>query len=234
MRPPIVGISSWTRTLTTSLGEGRHHCLAGEHVDVLADLGGASTILPVQPPGNAPAVVERLDAVLISGGADFDPAGYGHENTRSKDIDVARDRWEVALVGAARDASIPVFGICRGLQVINVALGGTLRQHVWGSEPHPELEIADGVIQGADHWVSLTEGTRIAAAFDAPRVLVNSYHHQAVGELGDGMVVSAKADDDVVEAVESDDGLMMAVQWHPELLKPDRYRSLFRAALPLG
>ncbi|MDH4116712.1 MAG: gamma-glutamyl-gamma-aminobutyrate hydrolase family protein [Acidimicrobiia bacterium] len=234
MSRPLIGISAWRRTLATSLGTGHHHTIAADNTTALEACGAAVVVLPTQSPEAAEAAVSRLDGVVISGGGDVDPATYGHENSRSSETDPGRDRWEMALIAAARRASRPVFGICRGIQIVNVAFGGTLDQHVWGTDHHPHLIVSEaGEIVGADHTVELRNPSRLHDAFGRDTIVVNSYHHQAVDTVGDGLIVTATSPDGVVEAVESDDGLVTAVQWHPELLDSDHHGALYRAALSI-
>jgi putative glutamine amidotransferase len=166
-------------------------------------------------------MIEHLDGLVLSGGADVDPANYGHApETDLGPIEPDRDDWEIKLLTAARRKDIPVLAICRGLQLVNVVFGGTLRQHVELDEGvgHPQWDV-DG--HQATHSVNVVEGTLTAELF-AGEIGVNSLHHQVVDEVGEGLLVSAKAPDGVVEGLESPDGRILAVQWHPELLdKPD-------------
>lgn len=166
-------------------------------------------------------VIALLDGLVLSGGADVDPKNYqrGAEANLGL-IEPDRDEWELALLAGARAKEIPVLAICRGLQLVNVAFGGTLRQHVELDEGagHPQFDLS-----GRDvvHGVNVVEGTVTAELFPH-EIAVNSLHHQVVEEVGEGLVVSAKAPDGVVEGLESPDGTILAVQWHPEMLRaPD-------------
>ncbi len=166
-------------------------------------------------------VVARLDGVVMTGGADVDPALYGEDASADLgETEPERDEWEGALFRAARARHLPVLAICRGLQLVNVLHGGTLVQHVTlrDGRGHPQWEV-DG--RRTTHGLSVVAGTRAASVLgDLGRV--NSLHHQTVDRVGAGLVVSAYADDGVVEGVETADGEVLAVQWHPELLaKPD-------------
>ena len=131
-----------------------------------------------------------------------------------------RDDWEMALFGAARAADLPVLAICRGFQLVNIAFGGTLHQHVGLDDGvgHPQWDVSGRL---ATHDVYVVAGT-LASSFLAPVVAVNSLHHQTVNQVGEGLIVSATAPDGVVEGLETVDGTLVAVQWHPELLEaPD-------------
>ena len=174
--------------------------------------------------GEAIADASGLDGLLLGGGGDVDPARYGAENRGSKDIDGARDELEIALVEAAVGAGMPVLGICRGAQVLGVALGGTLVQdiatEVEGAGPHSE----------ARHEVEVAEGSRLAKALGGRRVEVNSYHHQANKGLGSRVAATARAADGVIEGIEQGEGFVLGVQWHPErMLEEEGQRRLFAA-----
>jgi putative glutamine amidotransferase len=179
--------------------------------------------LPVELTRDADAVemVERLDGLVLTGGADVDPEHY-HETPDANlgPLEPDRDAWEIALLAAARAKDIPILAICRGLQLLNVVCGGTLRQHVEldGKAGHPQWDV-DG--HEATHSVNIIEGTVTAELFP-DEIGVNSLHHQVVEEVGEGLIVSAKAFDGAVEGLEAPNGRIVAVQWHPELLrKPD-------------
>ena len=175
--------------------------------------------LPVELTRDADAreMVDHLDGLVLTGGADIDPENYQHApDPNLGSLEPDRDEWELALLAAAQTKGIPILAICRGLQLVNVAFGGTLRQH---------LELNDGVghpqwdVNGREttHTVNVVEGTMISELFSG-EIGVNSLHHQVVDEVGEGLIVSAKAADGEVEGLETPDGKIMAVQWHPELL----------------
>lgn len=185
----------------------------------VADAGG----LPVELARDADVegVVERLDGLVLSGGADLDPAHYGAErHSELGQLEQDRDEWEFALLSAARARQMPILAICRGFQLVNVAFGGTLVQHVEIDEGagHPQWDV-DG--RKPTHEVQMVKDTLAASLLPATWP-VNSLHHQTVSEVGRGLVVSARASDGVVEGLETPEGDLLAVQWHPELLaKPD-------------
>lgn len=200
------------------------------YTDCVIASGGAVAGLPPQPPH--PAAVERaldgIDGLILTGGKDVDAALYGelaHPENDAPRPD--RDAWEIALVRAAIARDLPVLGICRGLQVLNVALGGTLVQHlpdVLGSNRY-----SYGNATFADNPVLTEPGTRIAGMLGAG-LTVKSYHHQAIDHLAPGLTVSARGDEGIIQAVDID-GLSfgVAVQWHPEE-SPDDLR-LFSALI---
>lgn len=169
----------------------------------------------------ASEVLERLDGLILSGGADVEPSRYGHEPEENLgQIEPDRDEWELALLREARRIEMPILAICRGMQLANVFFGGTLHQHVELNEGsgHPQWDV-DG--REATHEVNVVADSLLSTIY--PTTLgVNSLHHQTLAVLGNDLVVSATAPDGVIEAVELPGHDFLAVQWHPELLKkPD-------------
>jgi putative glutamine amidotransferase len=166
-----------------------------------------------------------FDALLLGGGVDVDPARYGASVLPggNVEVDAERDAIDFALLEEALRAKRPVLGICRGLQVINVALGGTLVQDLPIERPSPVVhQNADEQKTKRDHHVEIAPGTRLAAIAGASALAVNSRHHQAIARVAPGLAVSATAEDGVPEAVESaGEAWLMAVQWHPENLTGD-------------
>lgn len=176
----------------------------------VAAAGGLPVTIPVDC--DPMAIVERLDGLVLTGGADIDPARYGAARSADLgDVEPDRDQLEIALLEAALAADVPVLGICRGHQLINVAFGGTLHQH---DPTHARFDLP---IDAADHAVTVCPGTRLGAIYGAD-AKVNSLHHQHVDRLGDGLVVSACATDGTVEGIEIPGRDVVGVQWHPELL----------------
>lgn len=162
-------------------------------------------------------IISHLDGLVLSGGADVEPARYGETpDTDLAETEPDRDEWELALYAAARAKSIPVLAICRGFQLVNVAHGGTLNQHVELDEGagHSQWEI-DG--RKTTHDVS-SRVPSLTADVVGSSLEVNSLHHQTLSALGDGLVVGATASDGVVESFYTPDLAVLGVQWHPELL----------------
>lgn len=168
-------------------------------------------------------LLEKLDALVIAGGADLDAATWGgNAHPESKGANPDRDRFEVALARAALDRHLPLLGLCRGMQVINVATGGTIEQHLPERLGHELHRPVPG--QWAEHEVRLEAGSRVATAAGAQRLSVKSHHHQGVDELGEGFEVTGWAtNDDTVEAIELPDReFALGVLWHPEEDAADR------------
>lgn len=180
----------------------------------LAMVGAAAVALA---PGTASAdALASADGLLLSGGPDVNPARYGQTaQAECGAPDDARDALEFAALDEVLRRNLPVLGICRGLQVINVKYGGTLLQHIPQAEAHHHRYRSEQSM--AVHPVDVRSGSRLARITGVRRTLVNSRHHQAVNRLGKGLVTSAVAADGTVEALERGDaGYVMAVQWHPE------------------
>jgi putative glutamine amidotransferase len=187
-------------------------------------------------------IYERLDGILIPGGVDMNPAEYG-ESKREEcgNLDPARDRVELQLVRWAMEDGKPVLGLCRGMQVINVAAGGTLWQDLGSQQPslgkHDFFPTAGFARDHRAHNVSVSQGTLLAELLEEDVMGVNSMHHQGVKRLGEALVVSATAPDGLIEAIEgTDDAFLVGVQWHPEVFElahphsSDIFRGFIRAA----
>ena len=172
----------------------------------------------------------------MSGGDDVDPATYGQEPTHSKHFDPEVDRFEIAILEAAREQGKPVLAICRGLQILNVAMGGTLHQEV--TSPGGVHDTFQGVtpdeMNARRHVVRFEEGSVLAGLYGAGEAKVNTLHHQGIDRLGDGLVVEAVAEDGLVEGVRHDgDWWALGVQWHPERMEGEHRRvfAAFREAM---
>lgn len=178
--------------------------------------------------------IEDYDGLIISGGIDIDPAGYGEApSSYVSDTNAARDEFESELLRDALDRDLPVLGICRGHQLLNVEHGGSLLQHIAEREPHRARSGEDGAIDSGWHEVALAEGSLLAGLFDVPSLRVNSRHHQAVtlDRLAPGLRVAATTPDGVVEALERPDRRwVVSVQWHPERTEDaESQRPIFEA-----
>lgn len=179
------------------------------YVDAIQRAGGLPVLLP--PTDDADIIretVERCDGMVLLGGGDVCPTSYGHtETARLYGVNASLDQFEISAVRVAIELDIPVLAICRGHQVLNVALGGTLIQHLETTEDHRDTM----------HDVQLVRGSRVAHAMKTHEPLVHSFHHQAIHELGDGLTVVGTFRDGTIEAVEHDTASwVVGVQWHPE------------------
>jgi gamma-glutamyl-gamma-aminobutyrate hydrolase PuuD len=196
--------------------------MAQTYVDLMTEAGCVPVLLPPQP--GIEEAVPRLDGLLLPGGGDLDPSLYGAaKHPKTGHFHPGQDAAEVALAGAAEiglagaaiSAGIPVLGICRGLQVLNIFLGGTLHQYLPDVVGHPGHEPEPGVF-GAER-VQVEPGTHLAKIMGSETATVPCYHHQAIDVIGTGLTVTARSEDGVIEAVElPDHPFAVAVQWHVE------------------
>lgn len=211
MTRPLIGITSYGRD------ENNRFSLRAEYVDAIRRAGGLPLLLPPGEP-HWKELFLHFDGLLLAGGGDIDPTLYGGiQHQAIYMVDPERDQVELALVKNAVDVQLPTLGICRGSQVINVALGGTLIEHlpdvVGDVVPH---RLVPG--QYARHPVSVTQGSNLANILDQTETMGASSHHQAIRAAAPSLQVVAKADDGIIEAVEmTGHPWLIAVQWHPEI-----------------
>lgn len=223
----MIGISCYARG-----GARESFYVPTEYVDAIRLAGGAPMLLP--PVEGEGEVLEGLDALVLPGGGDIDPVHYGDDDYHPSNYDVSpeRDAFELALVRAAvRRPGLPLLCICRGMQVLNVALGGDLVQHVPDRYGERVLH-RDPERKPVEHPVRIDPASQIAHLVGGTNVVVRSFHHQAVDRLGEGLRAVAWAEDGVVEAVEhTARSWVIALQWHPEhaAVRDARARELFDA-----
>ncbi len=207
--PVLVGVTTYTEPARWGVWDEPAVLLPRTYADLVAAAGGTPVLLPALP--SSAAAVDRLDAVVLAGGADVAPARYGAgPGPRTDRPRLDRDAAEAGVLRRALERGIPVLGVCRGLQLLNVELGGSLHQHLPDVVGHDRHNPAPGVFGTVE--VELTGAT---AALLGDQVTVRCHHHQGVDRLGDGLVVTGRAADGTVEAVELGP-LVRAVQWHPE------------------
>jgi putative glutamine amidotransferase len=214
---PVIGLTTYLERAATGVWDVPAAFLPQVYFDAVTRAGGIAVLLPPQPVDDAIAarVVSGLDGLIITGGKDVDPARYGqlaHPTTDTPRKD--RDAWEDALLRAALAADLPFLGICRGLQVLNVTLGGSLMQHLPDVIGSDKYNLGGGIFNTVP--VDVVPRTVLADLVGA-RVPAKVYHHQAVDVLAPGLTVSAHSSDGVIQGVElADAAFGVAVQWHPE------------------
>ncbi|HLL97842.1 MAG TPA: gamma-glutamyl-gamma-aminobutyrate hydrolase family protein [Rubrobacteraceae bacterium] len=238
---PVIGVTATLRQDEDSVAQrplGRFVRADLDYVEGVAEAGGLPVVLPpVGGAQEAEVLLGGLDGLLLSGGSDLDPGYYGEEAVPELGVTVPeRDAFEITLVEHALRRGIPIFGICRGMQVLNVALGGTLFQDLPSQMDHSVLL---GHRQETPKWqptheVAVDAGSQVAGIMGTGELKVNSYHHQAIKDLASGLVVVAHAPDGVVEAVEWRDlsqRWLVGVQWHAEAMRDaaPQHRKLFEA-----
>jgi putative glutamine amidotransferase len=216
-----IGVSCGTQVQPTAFGEQPTVSLNMRYVRAVARAGGLP--LPLVPSSADPVeLVTAVDGLVLTGGGDLDPSCYGEDAVEQVyGVDRERDDFEFALLAAAESRRIPVLAICRGLQLVNVSRAGTLIQHVEDHELHWQTIPSH---EGA-HMVTVHPGSGLARMVGPEELLVNSYHHQAIGRLGAGLQVVADAGG-LPEAFETADGLITGIQWHPEQMFEHHPRQL--------
>jgi putative glutamine amidotransferase len=228
---PLIGVTT-SELRASSAGTLRRHgepphpemALGMTYLRAIDAAGGMPVVLP--PLGDAETLIDRLDGICLSGGPDLDPVAYGAPSRHPElgPTEPELDAFELALARAADARGLPILGICRGAQALNVARGGTLHQHL---PAHRQTEPATA----ATHSVHVDEGTRLAGLVGTRPLRVNSFHHQAVDRLGRGLRAVAHAADGTIEAIEAPGpGFVLGVQWHAEgLVHEPRHFVLFEA-----
>jgi len=227
---PRVLVTPWRRELKTALDpECDLLTIAPDYTNAVRRSGGLPIIAAHVEGDEIEELLDTVDALLLSGGQDMNPARYGQDNTSSRGPREDSDEFDLAIARAALDRGLPILGVCRGAQVLNVAMGGDLKQEVQaeGEHAHPTYVEMYPNLRGHRHEVALTADSRLAGLYGAESIDVNSLHHQAIGRVADGLCVVAKASDGVVEAVEGTSSDVVAVQWHPEMLRGEGGDVLF-------
>ncbi|KDE97971.1 glutamine amidotransferase [Mycolicibacterium aromaticivorans JS19b1 = JCM 16368] len=214
---PVVGLTTYLQQAQTGVWDVHASFLPGIYIEGVTLAGGIAILLPPQPvdAGIVERILDGVDGLIVTGGRDVDPSAYGHDAHPATDLpDRVRDAWELALVAAALRRHLPVLGICRGAQVLNVALGGTLHQHLPDVVGHTRHQQGNAVFTTST--IRTVAGSRLAGLI-GESTDAQCYHHQAIDRLGDGLMISAFDGEGVIEAVEAPgDDFVLAVQWHPE------------------
>jgi putative glutamine amidotransferase len=219
--PPVIGICTELVDARWGIWEQRAALLAELYIVSVQDAGGLVLMIPPDPrlEQDPDAVLDRIDGLVLAGGADVDPDAYGATpHPRTIGTVPERDRAELALARRAAERNMPVLGICRGMQVLNVAFGGTLNQHVPDEVGHEQHRRHPGTFEDNDHDVQLDPGSLAAQAAGEERHSVKSHHHQGVDRLGDQLhVTGVSVIDQLPEAIEAPGRrFCLGVQWHPE------------------
>ncbi len=233
MPRPVIGVSCSTLVLTGMRGVPRF-ALSEFYIRCILDAGGLPLLLPNVMPELAASYLSRMDGLILSGGLDVDPEYYGEEpKPKLGNLDQVRDSYEFELARGAHQAGMPLLAICRGVQVLNVAFGGSLVQDIDSEVDEPLKHEQDALRQTAlSHRVRIVPNSKLhGIAAGIERIRVNSFHHQSVKDVADGFTITAHSEDGVVEAIEDPtQTFCVGVQWHPERLPENDFtRSIFKS-----
>ena len=235
MSRPVIGLCTALEQAQWSVWDQPAALLPTNYIEAIQAAGGTTLMLPPDPaatedPGS---LIDLVDGLLLAGGADIDPSFYGQDPQPGLEATVPmRDAFELALAGEALTRGLPLLGICRGLQIINVARGGNLHQDIEGRLGHSGHRASMGSFDGADHPVVLDEGSLAARSVGSLASNTKSHHHQAVDEVGEGLLVTGRSPDDgTCEALELPSAqFALGVQWHAEATPGDKVIPAFVAA----
>lgn len=218
---PIIGLTAFFNTDGPSIFK-----VNSSYVNAIIEAGGIPLIIPVTADINIGIrLAEQLDGLLVPGGQDIAPQLFNEEPVPQVSYHQKHeDLFEFALIKEMYSRRKPILGICRGEQVINVAFGGTLYQDIPSQTNATICHVQSSKIRAeGTHSISITEDSKLAEILGTTKIYVNSYHHQSVKEIAKGFKISAVAPDGIIEAIESEDGLIIAVQWHPEEMKRENH-----------
>ena len=230
---PRIAMTTWRRTMPTFLDEATDlYTLGAEYPQSVIEAGGLPVLLPHHHPDDALRVLEGFDGLVLVGGDDVDPASYGEVNVGvSKATSATADASDEAFARAAFELDIPIFAICRGMQLLNVAMGGTLHQDATTpGTAHPPISSVPAEVMLLRHPITVQAGSLLAKAYGGrTERVVNSIHHQAIAKIAPGFHAVAWAPDGMVEAIEPDSAehRVLAVQWHPEKVADEGDHVLF-------
>lgn len=223
---PLIGVSSGIRD----------ECVLSLHqinYEKISEYGGLPVVLPnLSGEDEVKVLAEKLDGLLLTGGGDIDPLLFNEEPHKELgEVTPRRDFFEIALAKEILKLNKPIFGICRGSQILNVASGGTLYQDIYSQKDGELLQhLQKAPREHAAHFVQVEEETMLFDIVKSNKIKVNTFHHQAVKGVGEGIKVSSRASDSVIESIESvEHKFALGVQWHPEYLKDEASQELFKA-----
>lgn len=235
-KPPIIGIAAWRQNVNLLNFPMTIFQIDQEYIKRVRAAGGLPFLVPHVLSEQVYTAIEALDALILTGGDDVDPAYYGAEDEGvGVDVDPEADAREIELVRAAVECGLPVMGVCRGSQIINVAFGGKMTQEMTlnGLNDHPPRPKSLPEILDMRHDLHIERNTRLHGIFGSEHTTVNTTHHQANTDIAPGFRVSGRAPDGTVEAIEPTpdgkyaDKYIMGVQWHPEKLPAPQHQELF-------
>lgn len=235
---PLIGLTTYRRMLTTSIGERTHFTLLTNYAEAILAASGVPVLLPATESFSLDELLTPLSGLLLAGGGDVNPELYSEPpHLTAERVDPIRDRFEMEAARWALRRDLPILGICRGMQLLNVATGGTLIQDIASQTDNPLRHSRPDAIDDPVHPVRIESDSRLAHVLGCTEVQVNTGHHQAAKQIAFGMRAVAWAEDGVIEAIESEDRhWVVGVQWHPEMMfrnHPEQAR-LFTALVEAG
>ncbi|WP_078381798.1 gamma-glutamyl-gamma-aminobutyrate hydrolase family protein [Sutcliffiella halmapala] len=214
---PIIGITSHVEL-------DYKHSLSNDYVQAIILAGGIPVILPIGVDPDVAQLVDKIDGLVVTGGGDIDPTLFGEEpHPNLGMISPGRDSFEIAMIEKMLAANKPILAICRGIQILNIAVGGDMYQDIYSQIDEPLLQHAQKANRThLSHYVTTTENSLLERITGKSKFKINSFHHQAVRNVPKPLVVSAHASDGIIEAIESvEHTFVLGVQWHPEPLAVD-------------
>ncbi|MFN2363178.1 MAG: gamma-glutamyl-gamma-aminobutyrate hydrolase family protein [Halarsenatibacteraceae bacterium] len=221
MNTPLIGITTFCKQENPEREESKYNKVNCNYINAISEAGGQPIIIPeLSNLKKAEKYIDLIDGLVFSGGQDISPVLYGETPISELETDLVRDKWELELFKLAYQEKIPLLGICRGMQLFNIALGGTLYQDIIEQYDKELVHLAKNEknqVEYIQHKVSITEGTKLSEYMCEDEIIVNSYHHQSVRETGKNLKVAAKSQGGIIEAIETtEDRFLIGVQWHPE------------------
>jgi len=223
MTQPTIGLTSRTMPLRATRKQRPTETVTRTYIEAVEHAGALCVLLPNTDPERAEAYLDRIDGLLLTGGDDPDPILFGEEPHPQIDmVDARRDHFEIALIHGARRRGMPIFGICRGVQILNVALGGDIYQDIPSQADSHIQHTQQRLDDGPWHMVEIAENSMLEGILGTRELRVNSFHHQGCRRPGEGLTVCAVAADGVPEALEDPaQKFCLGVQWHAELSGAD-------------
>jgi putative glutamine amidotransferase len=215
MNRPLIAITARMTSLRYDVNQ--------DYVDALKNAGARCVLLLPQSKEELSALLSFVDGICLPGGYDVDPSYYHQPNLQSEPVEAQIDQLDLDVIEIAQEMRIPIFGICRGLQIINVAMGGSLIQDIPQNIIDHNISFRNKT-KNRGHLVSIVKESKLFSLF-GDETEVNSYHHQAIDQLGDGLTVCAVSSDGIIEAVEGVN--ILAVQWHPERMTQEGVLNIF-------